>query len=864
MAEPSPSKNLSTSSCGASVSRPANPHLRNSESADPKRRSFVGSPFPRPSINTGRRGSAVGCGGGFHPNTPANSPSDYCQRKSSIGKENVSMTSLHNQKKEKDEHQIRKSGKVQSPAATTKGSKKHFMSPTISAASKAFAVSSRKRVLVEPIRTSISFSGGKLPCVEGSVTNPKKGLNYKKEVSFDSYVTYLGEETEEAVQSEDDLDTKVDSSTTDEYGMASLLETEIEEKDLVNLDPSFRISTRPGDPGSISYLASSDVPPLSPLDADPYIAPYDPKTNYLSPRPQFLRYKHNPLVELYFQKGRSGDLMDRFSTEFLSDAEVTEDGVSSDGFHVKTDDLTSHVASDDGSYKKEEEDIEVFEADHTSASEADGEHVQVKKTVERHIVTRSKIIPILFILATVGLYLSFYSSPVMEPSVLNNLNFPELYVPPQLSNFARESFEQVTQKIQPLLHRYVSYLHKLILGFNQRNNMVGLEYANLTSLLEDNLVDEASVFFSKSALEMTPTCETGLAWPVTGGDVNLVSMMKRSHLIEATDEVVQGDVLCQECEDQEPIEARDLDLSMDDTSNEAEDKNMAEVLVDKSSLEAALVVEGQDISEHLVPETLTQVEGISGDSCSATLGVPEANMNMLAGTCEMQSIIGHQERTEVSPEVTLDAKERESKIDVTPSTIQDQPITETREMASAHAVAGIAMLALVTGLLATIALFYRRTPRALPTTDAALASQKTTRIIEEIASPIPAPIEQNSQPPILSSNSLTEVECTGDDTCTSAMSTSQPAVSSHRKELNGTSQEACNNDRRGQRNYSRRESSASSGGGYLTESKSYGSFTTYEKFPAKQNVGGEEQALITPVRRSSRLRSKVGSPEQAT
>ncbi|CAI0433713.1 unnamed protein product [Linum tenue] len=862
MAEPSPSKNLSTSSCGASVSRPANPHLRNSESADPKRRSFVGSPFPRPSINTGRRGSAVGCGGGFHPNTPANSPSDYCQRKSSIGKENVSMASLHNQKKEKDEDQIRKSGKVQSPAATAKGSKKHFMSPTISAASKALPVSSRKKVLVEPIRSSISFSGGKLPCVEGSVTKPEKGLNEKKEVSFDSNVTYLGEKTEEAVQSEDDLDTKVDSSRTND-GMASLLVTEIEEKDLVNLDPSFKISTRPGDPGSISYLASSDVPPLSPLDADPYIAPYDPKTNYLSPRPQFLRYKHNPLVELYLQKGRSGDLMDRFSTEFLSDSEVTEDGVSSDGFHVETDDLTSHVASDDGSYKKEEEDIEVFEADHTSASEADGEHVQVKKTVERHIVTRSKVIPILFILATVGLYLSFYSSPVMEPSVLNNLNFPELYVPPQLSNFARERFEQVTQKIQPLLHRYVSNLHKLILGFNQRNNMVGLEYANLTSLLEDNLVDEASVLFYKSALEMAATCETGLAWPVTGGDVNLVSMMK-SHLIEATEEVVQGDVLCQESEDQEPIEARDLDLSMDGTSNEAEDKNMAEVLVDKSSLEAAVVVEeGQDNSEHLVPDTFAQVEGILGDSCSATLGVPEANMNMLAGTCEMQSIIGHQERTEVSQEVTLDAKERESEIDVTPATIQDQPITETREMASAHAVAGIAMLALVSGLLATIALFYRRTSRALPTTDAALASQKATR---KMASPIPAPIEQNSQPPILSSNLLTEVECTGDDTCTSAMSASQPAASSHRKELNarGTSQEAWSHDWRGQRNYSRRESSASSEDGNSMESKSYGSFTTYEKFPAKQNVGGEGHALITPVRRSSRLRSKVGSSEQAT
>jgi hypothetical protein len=35
-----------------------------------------------------------------------------------------------------------------------------------------------------------------------------------------------------------------------------------------------------------------------PADAAP---PYDPKTNYLSPRPQFLRYRPNPRVELYRQ-----------------------------------------------------------------------------------------------------------------------------------------------------------------------------------------------------------------------------------------------------------------------------------------------------------------------------------------------------------------------------------------------------------------------------------------------------------------------------------------------------------------------------------------------------------------------------------
>ncbi|CAI0476497.1 unnamed protein product, partial [Linum tenue] len=594
-------KNLSTSPCGVSISRPASPCLRNSESTDPKRRSFVGSPFPRPSINTGQRGGAGGGRGGFHPNTPANILHGKASR--------------DNHKKENDADQIRKPSKVQSPAATVKGSQKHFMSPTISAASKALAVSSRKKeVLVEPIRTSISFSGGKLPCMEGSVT---KGLNQKKEVSFDSNVTYLGEDKEEVVQSEEDLDSKVDNSGTDADGMASLLETEIEEKDLVNLDPSFKMSTKPGDHSSTSSLASSDVmPPLSPLDADPYM------------------------------KGRSGDLKDRFSAESLSNAEVTEDEFSSDGFHIETDDLSSDVASDDGSYKKEEEDMEVFEADHhTSASQATSEDAQLGSH-------------------------GTLSSQQLELTCI---------YPPQLSNFARERFEQVTQRIQPLRHRYVSYLHKLILGFSQRHNMVALEYANLTSLLEDRLVDEASVFFSKAA-----TFETGLSWPVTDEGVNVVSVMKRSHLIEATEEVVQGDVLYQESGDQEEIEVLDLDLSVHHTSNEAEEKNIDE-LVDKSCLEAALVVGGQDNSEQLVPDTFSQVEGIPDDS-SATLKVPEAIMNTLAGA---------QERIEIPQEETLVARELESELDVTSAEIQDQPITKTREMvASAHVVAGIAILLL--------------------------------------------------------------------------------------------------------------------------------------------------------------------------
>ncbi|OEL35223.1 hypothetical protein BAE44_0003759 [Dichanthelium oligosanthes] len=67
-------------------------------------------------------------------------------------------------------------------------------------------------------------------------------------------------------------------------------------------------------------------------------APYDPKTNYLSPRPRFLRYKPNPRVEMYRHSSGGGvrRLEDGFASESSSSEEVdtatatTEEDVSAE------------------------------------------------------------------------------------------------------------------------------------------------------------------------------------------------------------------------------------------------------------------------------------------------------------------------------------------------------------------------------------------------------------------------------------------------------------------------------------------------------------------------------------------------------
>uniref|UniRef100_A0A0D9VXA4 Uncharacterized protein n=1 Tax=Leersia perrieri TaxID=77586 RepID=A0A0D9VXA4_9ORYZ len=63
----------------------------------------------------------------------------------------------------------------------------------------------------------------------------------------------------------------------------------------------------------------------NPAEAEAHDAavPYDPKTNYLSPRPRFLHYKPNPRIDLYRQGGGVRRLEDGFASSESSEETVT-------------------------------------------------------------------------------------------------------------------------------------------------------------------------------------------------------------------------------------------------------------------------------------------------------------------------------------------------------------------------------------------------------------------------------------------------------------------------------------------------------------------------------------------------------------
>ncbi|KAF2320765.1 hypothetical protein GH714_030582 [Hevea brasiliensis] len=852
----SPSKKHSSFS--SIHSRPSNP--RNSEVSNPIRRSFSRSPVAKPSIVTSQRP-------GFNPNTPANSPSDYPRRKS-LGRDNIVV---YSEDKENSQDQNLKQARVRSPASS-KGAK-NFMSPTISATSKINA-SPRKKILTErsePTRTSVSFIDCKSPLKEDLDLKPEKGLNQKKEVSFDPTITYL--EDNDTSKSNEDFNSKVHSSTKDEWEslsesvtvekswMSHLNQKEVSvdptitnledkdtiksnenfdsmvhpstkddwdslsksitmDKDCVNLDPSFEISPR----------ASC---PLAPLDADPLMPRYDPKTNYLSPRPQFLHYKPNPRIQLYLNKERDGkELEENSATETSSEAEVTEEETLSDDSKKESED----ASSGDVLIKVEEEDKE--------------EELLVS---EPNPISTSK---------------GAAEAKIMDPSVLNNLSLSNLYVPPEMSESIRDNLEGLTQKFRQRIHDSFSYIHNLIISFRERPKPSPLRFANLTTLPEDGLVNNfllvdqspfsAAVKYERNEFTLTrevdiksfeeeedQLIEVDENVEVEGNEVD-----ENKETDENIEEAAEGEKNDQEYEGEKVIATHDnleVEVLVDDIVLESEEANMtlqakatepgntptAPITQDRVET-AGCVGELQskiDAIDLLVP--IPQAAEFQPDKSHPRQSLAENDMNSV----ETESSISENKPESLDSDAAMNSESVDSAIHGTKNNIF-----------SSQAVMGTSLLVL--GLLAAFAFIYVMN-KTSTTSNIAITMDQAPLTKKLDYSPLSVTSGQTFQ------KRTREAETEG-ESCPSEMSGFQYSYSSSysKERKKGTTSEALSHERKPRKN-SRRESLASSD--YSTESLSYGSFTSYEKIINK-NGNGEEEYSFTPVRRSSRIKNHVTSP----
>jgi len=835
---------------------------------------------------------------------------DY-PRRNSISRENIVVAFPDHEDKENGKDQNWKSVRIRSPA---KGAK-NFMSPTISAASKINA-SPRKKILAdwnEQIRTSISFSDTKSPLMEDLYSKPNKGLNQKKEVSFDSTVTYLGDN--EDSKSEEHVDLMVDSSSKDDLDLSS--ENLTMEKDCVNLDPSFEISPR--------VSSSFPNPALAPLDADPSVPTYDPKTNYLSPRPQFLHYRPNPRIELYLNKERDGQPLEEiFASECSSETEVSEaeDSHSDDSRKESDASLADEVKESDASSSdevKEEEELEELlpasepisigtyvEEEELLVSEPNSISTSVEKAEEKRVpksrfYTRRKFIALLSVLTVGFLYVSVSKSQVMDPSVLNNFTFFEPYVPPEFSEYNRQTFDVLAQKVQLWLHQSLCYTHNLINCFRGVHILGPFQYANLTVLLEDDIVDSQFVF-DQSILRSKVKYEEKVLESIKGAEVNfnLADEEDQPRTVDENIEVV-GDKNewdfnsapdSEEFGVPESIKGAEVSINLSDEEDQpsAVDETI-EVVGVKNDWDFNSAPDSEEFSvpesevANLRPgsgvtETGKSAQEVIQESAETAANVVELQSNMVL---EDQSVLIPQ-AAEIQPEI-LNSMPSQGINDISSAGIES-PASEVNfeilagaatenlrssdlvNTRSAQIMVGISLI--VFSLLGTAFVYMKSQTPTTRNAASAVDQMPATKKLDD--SPMPVAAEHT--------------DIVG-ESCPSEMSSF--SLSCSKKGQGGTS-EAHSCERKPRKNIYRREFMASPDYSVGSMgSPSYGSFTTYEKISkhVRSNCpfmlvcihysynlnfylmcvfsilvlkGNEDEEVITPVRRSSRIRNQVTSP----
>ncbi|KAK1359130.1 hypothetical protein POM88_043604 [Heracleum sosnowskyi] len=885
-----------------------NPNLRASETNSSIRRSFTGNPFSRPLVHTSPRS--------FVPNTPANSPAEF-GRKLSIGKEG-SLRGFEEKENEKV-HNL-KAIKCKSPLKASK----NFMSPTISAASK-FTPSPRKKILGErneTIRTSISFSDGQessvsdidLKSESGFNQNTVEGLSdlagfHKKEVLKASKRVTFSDEVLPIARHESSPYNSFDSSsmspviTPYEVSETPNKAEKQSDYDSVNLDFSL-------DFGPFSS------PAIAPLDADPSFPPYDPKTNYLSPRPQFLRYKPNRRMEFEdadteetesggsqkeSEDGSSIETLPSEEAEALllseptpADTEETESGgsqkESEDGSSIET--LPSEEAEalllseptpaetpiSDQMLKRifeakadsftisesEEEELLVSEPILTGSPISTGmlEPMVEAQSTKPGFFSRTKCIFLILMLLIACASVSFMdvsiTPPVIKDSSFYKLyessefaalarkkidrlaglagNFRHWYDSTEIAVFARENFDGLFDNFQQwyessdlalyankYLHSFVKefkqyssqaifYLYKLIPRLGKEDRSIYVRFSNLTDLQEHSSeVGYFEVNCQKKVAEIHDEYELEFMVKEEAGRDNVEEMAYSASVINEQYE--------EESEVQRMIPA---EVNHSETAEEVLDAEQMDTELQSKTRDED---QSADVNEHNEEESevlkIIQAE---------MLFYPESNTGEVLNLEKFESNTESKDPSIIDSSDSIDKSEVDAPGVITPTefvcetefSIADRNSESKSEVVSevaekkpfVHAIFGISFLVLA--VMVASAFTY-------------LKQGKNATAV----------------------NVVTNSEMSG-ESCPSAMSTSSYSKGSLKKINKAQSQE------RKSRAANTKRESLSSSSEFSTGSPSYGSFTTYERIPLKHAYGEEE--IVTPVRRSSRIRSQITSP----
>ncbi|XP_010497981.1 PREDICTED: uncharacterized protein LOC104775764 [Camelina sativa] len=821
MSSPAKSK-ISVSASSSSPSMPSrpNPKPRNSETGDVMRRSFRGSPFSADS-----------------------------SRRNSLGKECSNLVDFGGKENDKD--------LISSNVVVNKGLKvsKHFMSPTISAVSK-INPSPRKKILSDKNEMSRSFD------------KAQHQVKSSSSVSFSDVINIIGEEIriDEKEESYDDI------TVTD-------LDENLENKS--DDGSSFKISPLP--PPCVPYT----FPVFESYEVEPMVAPYDPKKNYLSPRPQFLHYKPNPRIEHRFDECKQLEELFSSSSETdlsAEDSQQEEEVDSQEVVVVAVEAEAEEILDVDGEERLEaaESDKEVVEEDVVCESVEEETH-QVSKQSRFKM---SKLLGWIMVLG-VAYVLLVSSVSFTQPNITEGSPFYQFHIPKEIVMSASESFEQLGAKLRMCAESSLVYIDKLISSLREEEGHGPFLFHNLTNLLEDKSLSD-SVF------------------QTTGDEISVDGF-----LVGRQDWSLEMDIEEENVGHQEPEEEPDnsgeisLEAVYEEDGNEVEqesevDSELVYEFDEQAEIKIATdteVNEGEIYSEPLSQERNGEqetdtVEGQReyeengqknieeghetgfAQNDKKNMEEPESNAHHQLDDVESATISGHQQKeTEVGNaetvseeegvgEVSLGVSEEATDVEHDGNEVEvESGFGEAVNDAGSEGIAlsnqkkVVVVFSTVLILLAAAAAagFLLAKKKTKPVKMQQREDCEPTTEVEHV------PVENLIKERLSSLNFKEEEEEVGDREREVSSVPSEMSFSfSKNKSLH-----SCSNNRDdlkeyqsgggGKKSNDSGESMASSASEYSIGTVSYGSFTTYEKI--QKRSGHKEKEMITPVRRSSRIRN---------
>lgn len=672
------------------------------------------------------------------------------------------------EEKENDDNKdcVLKASKLHSPA---KGCKS-FMAPTISAASK-FTPSPRKKVLVErneQVRTSISFSDGKAMFF----SNVSQDSEPRNENFLDSNLA--GSENKKTVP-------KTKKVTFAEIASDS-------QHSVITDSDSWKVEK--------SKVVSS---PIAPLDADPSLPPYDPKTNYLSPRPQFIRYKPNPRVEMLKEKALDSDELEGIlmAEMLFSDS---DEGAASADMVIGFDEEIAADAQASEPLSESSLPTSTAPVDEISVEEFVGSNGKKVRSLSR-LMGFSVILVLLVACVSV--------SVMRAPSYDEFLSLPEvsaLYDQSRaIVDSARLSLGHVAQRVHHVAAGSVSLVFKLANELVEGEKRAPLQFVNLTDLQED-------------------------AWKEA-------YFLKR---VENVEEEEFEEELDTEMEEEAYADEDELDLE-DEIDAFEEEEAYSEANCDDDHIEkgydvvaaeetapADSIEKGYDIvaTEENAPVSVIQTEMDEETKVEAAMetSLDSANLesdiqmqmkepNSVDESAAAASQIQETDQVEAAVEKISQGDINVGASDNADTITSDQASSNTESTPAKESFISVAIPCFIAGVVGVAALVvYKRN-----------ATSSSSNVVQ--VKPMLSKERDNG---VTSSNTKKSSIQEEKEYSESWQTESQMSSSYHYQRSGANEVES---SERKARKYTRRESLASS-----SESPSYGSFTTYERIPIKTNV----------------------------